>query len=101
MTVSGTHRRFTVEWLCLTELPFSRVRNVPVKPQTPLFLAFRCFDGTEIAASSAFSLLQAFSTVEREVEADSVAQQVLVGAHSPMEMDTVVLPSSATPSVEA
>ncbi|KAI6778104.1 uncharacterized protein J7T54_001524 [Emericellopsis cladophorae] len=53
--------RFTLDWLTLNEVSFDLVKHVPVKPSTPGFRAISCYDGTEIAASSAFELLRAFA----------------------------------------
>jgi hypothetical protein len=55
-----------VDWLCLTELSFDKVKHIPISQRTPGFRAIACFDGTEISAESAFELLKAFSTEERE-----------------------------------
>ncbi|KAI0202425.1 kinase-like protein [Astrocystis sublimbata] len=59
--------RFTLNWLSLAELPFAGVKHVPVSSRTPGFRAIACYDGTEISAPSAFELLQAYSTREREL----------------------------------
>jgi hypothetical protein len=59
-------RRFDVDWLCLTEISFDKVKTIPVRQSTPGFRAVACYDGTEISADSAFRLLRAISAEERE-----------------------------------
>ncbi|RWA10238.1 hypothetical protein EKO27_g4887 [Xylaria grammica] len=83
--------RFTLNWLCLTELPFAGVKHVPVKSTTPGFRAIACYDGTEISASSAFELLKAYTARERE-EASQLASPPATA--TPMDIDTVP-PSSS------
>ncbi|KAK6503323.1 hypothetical protein TWF481_008346 [Arthrobotrys musiformis] len=58
--------RYALNWICLTELPFARVKNVPVSAKTPNWRAIACYDGTEISAPSAYELLKAFSAEEWE-----------------------------------
>ena len=55
------YRRFTLNWLCLDELSFDRVKNVPVRVKTPGFRVIACYDGTQISPVSAFELLKAFT----------------------------------------
>ncbi|RYC64169.1 hypothetical protein CHU98_g2025 [Xylaria longipes] len=83
--------RFTLNWLSLTELPFAGVKHVPVSSRTPGFRAIACYDGTEISAPSAFELLQAYSTREREVASQLASPPATV---TPMDLDT--LPSLAS-----
>ncbi|KAI8944621.1 kinase-like protein [Xylaria longipes] len=78
--------RFTLNWLSLTELPFAGVKHVPVSSRTPGFRAIACYDGTEISAPSAFELLQAYSTREREVASQLASPPATV---TPMDLDTV------------
>ncbi|KAJ2998563.1 hypothetical protein NUW58_g282 [Xylaria curta] len=78
--------RFTLNWLCLTELPFAGVRNVPVSSRTPGFRAIACYDGTEISAPSAFELLQAYSAREREYASQLVSPPTTI---TPMGLNTV------------
>jgi hypothetical protein len=59
-------RRFDVDWLCLTEISFDKVKTIPVRQSTPGYRAVACYDGTEISADSAFRLLRAISAEERE-----------------------------------
>ncbi|KAI3318434.1 kinase-like protein [Xylariaceae sp. AK1471] len=87
--------RFTLRWLCLTELPFAGVKHVPVKSSTPGFRAISCFDGQEIAASSAFELLKAFSAREREQESNLITPPATL---TPMNLDTVSSSVSSGPS---
>ncbi|KAK6339742.1 hypothetical protein TWF718_009136 [Orbilia javanica] len=56
--------RYALEWICITELPFARVKNVPVSAKTPNWRAIACYDGTEISALSAYEILKAFSAEE-------------------------------------
>ncbi|KAH7143414.1 kinase-like domain-containing protein [Dactylonectria macrodidyma] len=67
--------RFTLEWLCLVELSFDRVKHIPVKETTPKFLAISCYDGTEIVASSAYELLKEFSSAERDEQTQRLLTQ--------------------------
>lgn len=62
MMLIPAHRRFTLERLCLDELPFDRVSRVPARASTPGFRAIACYDGTEISAASAYEPLQAFTS---------------------------------------
>ncbi|KXX81529.1 Serine/threonine-protein kinase 17B [Madurella mycetomatis] len=62
----GWQGRFTVNWLSHTELSFDRVKHVPVKESTPGFRAVACYDGTEISRGSAWELLRAYSSEERQ-----------------------------------
>jgi len=55
-----------VDWVCLTEVSFDKVKHIPISRRTPGLHAIACFDGTEISAESAFELLKAFSIEERE-----------------------------------
>ncbi|KAF2098974.1 hypothetical protein NA57DRAFT_76208 [Rhizodiscina lignyota] len=57
---------FTLDWICFNELPFSKVKHVPISQRKPGFRAISCFDGTEVSAPSAFELLKAFSDEESE-----------------------------------
>ncbi|KAI1152794.1 kinase-like protein [Nemania diffusa] len=84
--------RFTLNWLCLTELPFAGVRHVPVSSRTPGFRAIACYDGTEISAPSAFELLQAYSTREREGASQLLSPPATI---TPSNFDTL---SSSTSS---
>ncbi|KAI0539441.1 kinase-like protein [Xylaria digitata] len=84
--------RFTLNWLCLTELPFAGVKHVPVKSTTPGFRAIACYDGTEISASSAFELLQAYTAREREAASQLVSPPATI---TPMDVDTMLSSSSA------
>ncbi|KAJ8124518.1 hypothetical protein O1611_g9122 [Lasiodiplodia mahajangana] len=84
--------RFTLRWLCLTELPFAGVRHVPVSSRTPGFRAIACYDGTEISAPSAFELLQAYSAREREALPQLISPPATI---NPLEFGTV---SSSTSS---
>lgn len=70
-----THRRFDLNWLCLTEISFDKVKHIPVSQRTPGFRAVACYDGTEISAESAFELLKVFSSDERETTLRRIAQQ--------------------------
>ncbi|KAJ3577490.1 hypothetical protein NPX13_g3077 [Xylaria arbuscula] len=80
--------RFTLNWLCLTELPFAGVKHVPVKSTTPGFRAISCYDGTEISAPSAFEILKAYTVVERE------APQIISPPPTITPMDVDPPPSS-------
>ncbi|KAI0400646.1 kinase-like protein [Xylaria palmicola] len=86
--------RFTLRWLCLTELPFAGVRHVPVSSKTPGFRAIACYDGTEISVPSAFELLQAYTAREREQASHLISPPATV---SPMDLDTVLSPPAVTP----
>ncbi|KAK5637118.1 hypothetical protein RRF57_012830 [Xylaria bambusicola] len=88
--------RFTLNWLCLSELPFEGVRHVPVKSTTPGFRAISCYDGTEISAPSAFELLQAYTAREREVS-QVVSPPPTI---TPMDVDSVPSSSRSAPSIE-
>ncbi|KAI0811653.1 kinase-like protein [Xylaria sp. FL0064] len=89
--------RFTLDWLCLTELPFVGVKHVPVKSTTPGFRAISCFDGTEISASSAFELLRAYTAREREEVSQLASPPATV---TPMDLDTVTSSSLTSHSNE-
>ncbi|KAI1273132.1 kinase-like protein [Xylaria sp. FL0933] len=89
--------RFTLDWLCLTELPFVGVKHVPVKSTTPGFRAISCFDGTEISASSAFELLRAYTAMEREEVSQLASPPATV---TPMDLDTVTSSSLTSHSNE-
>ncbi|KAI8622929.1 kinase-like protein [Xylariaceae sp. FL1651] len=86
--------RFTLDWLCLTELPFQGVKHIPVSSRTPGFRAIACYDGTEISAPSAFELLKAFSNTERERLSSTITPPATMSY-----MDTNTLPSSRAPSL--
>ncbi|TGJ80500.1 hypothetical protein E0Z10_g8265 [Xylaria hypoxylon] len=85
--------RFTLNWLSLTELPFEGVKHVPVKSTTPGYRAIACYDGTEISASSAFKLLEAYTAREREEAPQLVSPPATV---TPMDADTVSPSSSVS-----
>ncbi|KAI1351473.1 kinase-like protein [Xylaria sp. FL0043] len=89
--------RFTLDWLCLTELPFVGVKHVPVKSTTPGFRAISCFDGTEISASSAFELLRAYTAMERGEVSQLASPPATV---TPMDLDTVTSSSLTSHSNE-
>ena len=55
-----------MDWLCLTEISFDRVKHLPVKPTSGNYRAIACYDGTEICTESAFEMLKVFSSQERE-----------------------------------
>ncbi|KAG9239394.1 calcium/calmodulin-dependent protein kinase [Amylocarpus encephaloides] len=59
--------RFTVDWLCLTEVSFDKTKTIPVSQKSPGFRAIACYDGTEVSALSGYELLKAFSSEESDV----------------------------------
>ncbi|KAK6533717.1 hypothetical protein TWF694_002648 [Orbilia ellipsospora] len=61
--------RYDLDWICLNELPFARVKHVPVSSKTPNWRAIGCYDGTEISPQSAYELFKAFSTEAWEQQA--------------------------------
>ncbi|KAF3919244.1 hypothetical protein AA313_de0208621 [Arthrobotrys entomopaga] len=63
--------RYDLDWICLTELPFARVKHIPVSAKTPKWRAIGCYDGTEISKQSAYELFKAFSTEEWEQQASN------------------------------
>ena len=89
------HRRFDLNWLCLTELSFDKVNHIPVSQRTPGFRAVACYDGTEISAESAFELLKVFSSDERETTSRSISQQEVRTARDEFE----VIPDSDNVSI--
>ncbi|KAI1126258.1 kinase-like protein [Nemania abortiva] len=84
--------RFTLNWLCLTELPFAGVRHVPVSSRTPGFRAIACYDGTEISAPSALELLQAYSARERDVTSQLISPPETITS---LDSDTATSPASS------
>jgi hypothetical protein len=66
MANSYNHRRYTVNWICLTELRFEKVKKIPVSQRSPGYRAIGCYDGTEISAQSGYKVLRAFSAEEEE-----------------------------------
>jgi len=75
-----------VDWLCLTEIPYDKVKHIPVSGKTPGFRAIACYDGTEISAESAFELLKAFSSEDRDIQLRSAGQE-----EATISMDDVVI----------
>jgi hypothetical protein len=64
VTDPGAYRRFTIDWVCLNELPFAGIRNVPAylgKGRR----AVAVMDGTEICSESGYELLRAYSEEDR------------------------------------
>ncbi|KAI0505472.1 kinase-like protein [Xylaria bambusicola] len=88
--------RFTLNWLCLSELPFEGVKHVPVKSTTPGFRAISCYDGTEISAPSAFELLKAYTARDREVSQIYSPPPTI----NHMDIDSVPSSSRFAPSME-
>ena len=60
----NVYRRFTLRWLCLNELSFEGVKNVPVSLGKS-YRAIACFDATEICPESGYELLRAYSEDHR------------------------------------
>lgn len=64
VTNRETYRQFTIDWLCLNELPFAGIKNVPAylgKKRR----AIAVMDGTAICPESGYELLRAYSEEDR------------------------------------
>ena len=61
LTVDLYIRRFTLSWLCTTEVNYNQVKHLKVKDDPSSgWSVISCYDGTEICAASGTEMLRIF-----------------------------------------
>lgn len=61
LTVDPYVRRFTLSWLCITEVSYSQLKHLQVKDNPSSdWSVTSCYDGTEICAASGIEMLRIF-----------------------------------------